>query len=190
VNREQLEFRISQYVDNTLSAGERTTLEAELEGDDEGRKLLEEYRGLEQLMRQAPRMEAVDWDAFAGRVSAAVAEEEIDQPSVLLRIGWGGRLAIAASVLIAIGLGISLYMMGGKGPAEPDAPVVVAKVEGPAAEAATQPALVRIEVGARDEVAGAQYQLSEGIVTRPSSVQLIASGDLAGQDTQRSPYQQ
>jgi hypothetical protein len=83
-----------------------------------------------------------------------------------------------------------LYKRGTRPPVDTNVPVTVAKVEGPAAEAATQPALVRIEVGASDEVAGAQYQLSEGIVTRPSSVQLIASGEAAGQDTQRSPYQQ
>jgi len=184
---QQLEFQISQYANNTLSAGERTALEAELERSAEARALLTEYRKLDEVLRREILVPEVNWDRLAEQISGAVGEEEI--PGRRLVIGWGGRLALAASVLIAVGVGLAVYMKGTT-PGAPVGPAGVAKVEGPSAEAATQPALVKIDVGPGDEFAEAQYQLSEGIVQRPSSVRVIASNEEAGQDTHRSPYQQ
>ena len=187
MSREQLEFRISQYVDNTLSASERVALEAELERDGEARELLSQYRGLNDLLRAEMGLPELNWDRLSDQISAAVADQEI--PALRLRIGWVAGLALAASVLIAVGIGIVAYVKGTSGPVNQPAPTI-AKIEGPSAEAATQPALVRIDVGPGTDVAEAQYQLSEGIVYQPSSVRLIARDQEAGQDTHRSPYQQ
>src|SRR5690242_9420042 len=139
MNQEQLEFQISQYVDNTLSAQERAALETDLEGNEEGRKLLEEYRALNDVLRREMPVPAVNWDRFAEHLSGVVAEEEI--PGRRLVIGWGTRLALAASVLIAVGVGVAVYLKGTSGPVNPGAPSIVAKVQGPSAEPATQPAL-------------------------------------------------
>ena len=187
MSREQLEFRISQYVDNTLSADDRAALEAELKRDAAARDLLSQYRGLNDLLRAQLVVPELNWEKLGDHISAAVAEEEI--PSRRMRIGWGAGLALAASVLIAIGIGIAVFVKGTT-PVAPTAPAGVAKIEGPSAEPATQPALVRIDVGPGTDVAEAQYQLSEGIVYQPSSVRLIARDEEAGQDTHRSPYQQ
>ncbi|MBA2706741.1 MAG: hypothetical protein H0U59_02910 [Gemmatimonadaceae bacterium] len=191
MTEDQLEFSISQYADNTLSAGDRAALELHIDANGDARQLLAEYRALDQVIRrEAPATPELDWEALAGRISAAVRDEEI--PARSLRIPWRATgLAMAASILLAVGIGIAVYQGDRSSqPTSPVRPVAVVKIDGPLAEAATQPALVKIDLGPADEFAEAQYQLSEGIVQRPSRVSLIASKDDPAQDTTRSPYQQ
>ena len=190
MTRDQLEFAISQYVDNTLSAVDRAALEDRLEQDAEARQLLAEYRGLDELFRrELPPTPELNWNDLANQISAAVAEEEI--PVRTLRISWHATsLAMAASVLLALGIGFVVYKNSGMPHNVPNGPISIAKIDGPAAEPATQPALVKIELGPADQFADNQYQLSEPILSRPSSVRLIASQQDPAQDTPRSPYQQ
>src|SRR5688572_23409777 len=141
MTRDQLEFAISQYVDNTLSAVDRSALEHRLEQDAEARQLLVEYRGLDELFRrELPPAPELNWNDLANQISAAVAEEEI--PARTLRISWrASSLAIAASVLIAIGIGFVVYKNSGTPEGGQTSPTLgIARIDGPAAEPATQPA--------------------------------------------------
>src|SRR5580698_6345999 len=99
---EDLEFQISQYVDGTLSAEERVAVEVRLAEDADARRLLGEYRRLDQQLSQNLSLPNVKWDRLAERLSAAMDET----PAVAGRIGfatWGRRLAIAACLAIAVG---------------------------------------------------------------------------------------
>ena len=188
MNRDQLEFAISQYVDNTLSAADRSALERHIESDPEARQILTEYRTLNEMLRGHLPAPQVEWDRLAEKFSGAVAQEEM--PARVLRMPWvgiGSGLAIAASVLLAVGVGFFVYRQRNTTTTQPQA-VAIVQIEG--AQLAAAPAVVQIEVGPATEVADAQYLLSEGIVYRPSSVRLIASSEDAGQDTHRAPFQQ
>jgi len=75
MDRDDLEFLISQYVDGTLVGGKREAMEARLKLDPAARAVLAEYRALDAQLKSLPRLD-VRWDAFAEQVSAAVAEAE------------------------------------------------------------------------------------------------------------------
>src|SRR3954471_20504848 len=91
MNREQLEYSISRYLDGTLPATERLSLDIRLNQDSEARNLLAEYRAFDQSLSEAkaslPQMPEVNWDAFASRISASIdaAQEAdaVDQPAVI-----------------------------------------------------------------------------------------------------------
>src|SRR4051812_40975261 len=114
---EELEFQISQYADGTLPLSERAALETQLAADAEAREMLAEYRRLgEHLSRDLPPLPVVKWDRLAEHLSNVVAES--DQPAVICRItpagassgwSWRSRLAIAASVIVAVSTGLLVY---------------------------------------------------------------------------------
>ncbi len=187
MTREQFEFLISQYADGTLPAEDVAVLEERLERDEEARQMLAEHRSVSEMMRtQMPGVPEINWEGFAREISAAVAEADV--PARAFRIGWQvSAFAVAASVLIAVGIGIFAFNHGSQPAAVK--PVAIAQVEGPTAEAATQPAVAQISIGPANEIAQSEYPLSESIVFGPSSVRLIASNQRNAQDTQVSPYQ-
>ena len=183
MTRDELEFSISQYLDGTLAGQEESALEARLATDSDARALLEEYRGLDRVLRRAPRP-VVDYDALAGRISDAVAREP--EPAQSYRLHWvktAGALALAACVVVAAGVGIrrlqtnrdDIAVGPGRTTVEPKRIVVVDSV-GPAA-ASTQPVVV-VDVGppaaGEDRSAFARYH--EDLLSRPSQVIIARSG--------------
>src|SRR5437867_420636 len=104
MDREQLEFRISQYVDGTLSAADVAALEATLASDAEARALLEDFRKIDGTFKSTPLpLPAVNWERLAESISAAIAEEDRATTSIPIRAWRVRRVAIAAAVLIAVG---------------------------------------------------------------------------------------
>ena len=104
MDREQLEFRISQYVDGTLSPAEVAALEATLASDAEARAVLEDFRKVDETLKKTEiPLPAVNWDRLAEHISAAVAGEDRATTSIPIRAWWVRRVAIAAAVLIAVG---------------------------------------------------------------------------------------
>ncbi|HEX8524266.1 MAG TPA: hypothetical protein VF669_18570 [Tepidisphaeraceae bacterium] len=192
MTREQLEYQISQYVDHTLSTHEKAALEHRLGTDVEAQQILAEYRSINDMLRtQLPTMEEVNWEQFASATSRAVDEADADAPPVTYRIFTWSRMAVAASVLLAGGIAFLTFRSGNgaSGPQPvPAAPSQVVRIDGPAAEPSTQPAVAQISVGPATELAETQYPL-DGIVYQPSRVSLIATPDDTMQDTHRSPYQ-
>jgi anti-sigma factor RsiW len=186
MNRDQLEFLISQYVDGTLPADEKAALEHLLQSDTEAQQILNEYRSLNTLLQtQLPSLPEMNWDQFATDTSRAISNE--DAPVLRMRIFTWNRMAIAASLLLAVTLGM---LLNRSAPTNNNPPKLqaIAEVEGPTAQPSTQPAVAQITVGPATEVAESQYPL-DNIVFGPSSVSLIASSDEAAQDTHHSPYQ-
>ncbi len=186
MTRDQLEFLISQYVDGTLPPDEHAALEHRLQSDTKARQILNEFRSLNDLLRtQLPSIPDVNWDQFAAGTSRAIADEEA--PAIRMRIFTWSRLAIAASVLLVVGIGM---LINRSAPTKNNPPKLqaFAHIEGPTAEPATQPAVVQVTVGPATEVAESQYPL-DNIVFGPSSVSLIATSNEPAQDTHHSPYQ-
>src|SRR4051794_30771653 len=105
MNREQLEFSISQYLDGALPDAERSLLERRCEADAEARQLLAEYRSLNDALRIQNPLPELNWERLADRLSTSIAAEDLHAVSYRIRPRVSfSALAIAASVLIVIGL--------------------------------------------------------------------------------------
>ena len=204
---EELEFAISQYVDGTLSAAERSALELRLADDAEARALLTEYRQLNQMLKASP-LPDVKWDALAQAISGAVDQAELAQASRMRMPAWVRAvalpLAMAASVLIVAGVAIHALIPNhhnqGVSPESPlakitptptPAPVVeMAIVIGPHVDKIEGPAEISVAVGpgdaVKDEPSLAQY--SDDVTLRPSHV-TIAAGVIPTHNVTRNAFE-
>ena len=191
---DQLEFSISQYLDGTLSADEQAALEERLATDSQARELFAEYQKLNDVVKSAMPMPAIDWSSFSQQVSSAVAREEAPVKTFKLPFAWiGSAIALAAGVAIAFG--IFFFRDHGIGPSKPDNVALVLPkphgsitIKGPAIEQAAQPALAQISISAPPSLAqGRDWRYAEEIVTRPSRV-IIASSAESAQDSSSLPY--
>jgi anti-sigma factor RsiW len=150
-----------------LSRRISAAVDAEIEtGDAEDQQVVE-------LLRSAP-MPVVNWDRLAGHLSQTIAAETAaapatpmriaradGRPAVLGRIGWvrnASRIAMAACVLLAAGVGIRMYMHN------PAAPIVsvnppntssrgqaIVMIDTPQIEKSKQPAVAEISIGPSKE---------------------------------------
>lgn len=188
MTREELEFQISQYADNTLSAEESPALEVHLATDAETQQLLSEYRRLNAHIARHLPLPELNWDRLAEHLSSVITEAA-DVPAVAGRIAptsgstwsWRSRLAIAASVILVLGGGALLFKSqqpGGVQPVVPVAPQSTAMVLGPQAESATGAVVQEITVGPSKALAarGDSWRYAEGVVARPSSV--VIAGEM------------
>ena len=73
MTHDQLEFAISQYLDGTLPPEERASLELRFQSDAEARRMLEEYRSLDAVVKQSLPVPGVKWNNLANAISSAVA---------------------------------------------------------------------------------------------------------------------
>jgi anti-sigma factor RsiW len=213
---EELEFRIAQYADGTLDEAEREAVEAALAEQPAARLLLAEYDALATTLNVAKRatLPAVRWDRLAEEISAAVAREaESEQAEVAGRIepaeraesypifGWlrsPMRLALAASVLLVVSIGVAVLRPkgGGEKVTVPIAQGPVVKiVEGPLAEAAKGEAVEVITIGPPPDRAEFATGFTDDMISRPSR-SYVASGarparpETADDDVALSPWAQ
>lgn len=169
MTREELEFRISEYLDGTLSSADRTALEQRLAVDPEARNLLAEYRSVDRILRSALPLPPIDYNALAGRISQGVAADDTGaRTGVLFSFKWMRRaagIAVAASVLIAGSLWIHHGHKGNR--------VMLVEVTGP--EVATVQPVEEIEIGPSPAIREqAPLGVQEAIVTPPQ--RLIIAG--------------
>ena len=186
MTRDELEFSISQYLDGTLAEAEEAALELRLASDADARDLLGEYRRLDRTLKAAP-LPSFDYGALSDRISAAVARE--DEPAQSYRLHWvrtAAALAIAACVVIAVGVGIRRLGPAGQTESRQQAvnpPPAVERKQivvvdaGPRLQPSTAPVEI-IAVGpspaAGDGPALARYQ--EDFISRPSQVIIARTG--------------
>lgn len=195
---EELEFSISQYADGTLAEEQRVALESRLATDAEAQALLTEDKSLTDLLRSVP-LPAVRWDRLAESISLAIDQQNEDQTA---RASWWFRhripagLAIAASVLVAIGIAMNV-LMPGNSPVENRGPVkklgsettAMLNVEGPEADVPSGPQVTQISIGAGGTYAheSSLAPYADEIDNRPSRV-VIASGLAQEQPRVGYPY--
>lgn len=195
MTRDELEFSISQYLDGSLAEAEESALENRLATDAEARALLAEYRSLDRVLRASPPP-SVDYAALADRITQAVAQQ--DEPAQSYRLHWvrtASALAVAACVVIAVGLGIRRLQddapTGGRSVAvephqasvEPKQIVVIDTISRPSPSTAPV-ALVSVGPAATspDQPTFARYD--EDLLSRPSQV-IIARSGYEAQDVPR-----
>jgi anti-sigma factor RsiW len=181
MNQDEIEFQISQYLDGTLSMPERAAVEERLAVDADARRLLGEYRRLnEQLLHNLP-LPTVKWDRLAEHLSAVVDEASAPAvagrifPAVLIR-----RMAIAACLALATGLSLHYFQVH-RNAAESDSnPVVV--VIGPTVEASDDAAVEEIDVGPSADFAshGGIFPASQKTDDRPGRAVMFSAPLLNG----------
>jgi negative regulator of sigma E activity len=194
MDREQFEFRISQYADGTLAADEVAALEAALAEDAEARALLDEYRRLETALKRELPVPSMNYQRLAAHLSQAIAEEDAATTTIAWPMpGWRKLAAAAAVVLIAGTAALLLTRPRHAGTTEvvvnpPDTTTIAAIVEvtGPVAQSAAHP-VAEITVGPSQRARQANFGVAEDVVFRPPRI-VIASGQSDRQDTQRLPF--
>jgi negative regulator of sigma E activity len=140
---EQLEFRLTQYLDGTLPSEEAPALFDELAHNREAVATLDEYRKLDVLMTAQPA--GIKWDALAEQISGHIDEE---QQSRMRIFAAPMRIAVAAMVLLAVGVATWLGVRGPTDSANPNpGPVAKSDIQGPIVETASGAAVAEIEIG-------------------------------------------
>jgi anti-sigma factor RsiW len=197
MNADQVEFLISQYADGTLAPADRGALESHLDAHPADRRLVDEYRELDALLRTAaPSIPPFDYDALASRINDAIDDANTAAAPIRLpSFPWqrlGAFVAVAACVAIAVGL----WLRPAAAPS-PNEPTVATTANKPAVlqVAVLQPDDARLEYGpALQQIhvgppAGQSRSpvISEAIVTRPNTL-FIAKADEPAQDTSRPLY--
>jgi anti-sigma factor RsiW len=200
MNRDDLEFLISQYVDGTLAGGKREALEARLKLDPSAREVLTEYRALDAQLKVLPKPD-VRWHALAEQISTAVAKAE--EPAQSYRLSdyrWANRwMAVAAAVIIAAGTAFVALRHAASlapksiaivNPETTTAPAVTVVALGPSeSDVAPSTAPVVVAIGPSDRLQdrGAVNRYAAEVIGRPAQV-LIASTARPVQDTGLSPF--
>ncbi|HEX4056248.1 MAG TPA: zf-HC2 domain-containing protein [Tepidisphaeraceae bacterium] len=69
---DELEHLLTEYLDGTLSPARRSALQKHLDQDPNAQARLELYRALDELLRVAPPLPPMRWDALAKQISAAI----------------------------------------------------------------------------------------------------------------------
>jgi anti-sigma-K factor RskA len=196
MNRPQLEFAISQYLDGTLPPPQRAALEQQLATDAEARALLEEYRRLDDVIAvAAPAVPDVNWQRLSQRLCNAVAATTPPHAasyrlSACLNVP---RLAAAAVVLLALGLATFVVLHGHRGGTTPTtilaakpAPITRVSVLNVAAAtgAAGAPALPQVQVGPSPVLAQQGINtFDDAVVYRPSRIQVAGAGSAAADES-------
>jgi hypothetical protein len=186
VTTDELEISIAGYLDGTLADDERKALEAHLAQDPVAQALLEQERALTDLLRSQP-LPKVQWDRLAESISSAIddqLEQRVEQASWRLRMWSPAGLAMAASVLLAIG--VSSYVMLHSTATTNQAQVssvahtqtAMLIVEGPQSDEPDGAVVSQITVAAGGSYAkdSSLNPYADDIDTRPSRV-VIASGE-------------
>jgi len=193
---EDIERQIAAFVEGTLPAGECDSVEARLAADPVARVRACEYWNLEaalQAMQSAAPVPSVDWERFAGRISAAIDRQPVpsrkSQDGAYAILKWlrsPTRMALAASVLI--GVALVTRLMHGSGPAvQPTHPFaasnpVVEEIAALQPEEAAGPSQIDISIGppalapsGNDDAFAEGMGDDDGVVSRPPRA-FVASG--------------
>src|SRR2546421_3244245 len=162
---EQDEFAISEYLDGTLSSEERVSLENRIGSEAGLRAVMEEYRALDGVVRNAMPMPAVKWEVLAERLS-----ESVDAESQRQRFYIGNwlkqpmRLAVAALVLIAIGVGILVMNRNA------NKPELAVEIVGPEKGTGPQVAQVDFDMSPALAQSGTDWYSAGDVVAMPSTL--------------------
>src|SRR4051812_24133552 len=125
---DQLEFALSQYHDGTLPPLERDALDEVLASDASARELLAQYQRLDALVKTAPALPVVDWNALQSRISRSLADQ--DAPVQSYKIGtWVKRFSAVAVAAVIVLLVLPLMRNGER--SRPSHPSIAIEISPP-----------------------------------------------------------
>src|SRR5687767_11529705 len=111
---EQIEAKLCAYLEGELDEAGRAEIEKHLQANPAHRKLLEEVSRTRDLLRGLPREPAPPdiCETFQGQLERSVLLDDApDRASEsVMRIGhWRQYMAVAAILILAVGLGLVIY---------------------------------------------------------------------------------
>ena len=173
---DEQEFLLTQYLDGELPAEEAKQVEQLLADIPAAQKALVDHRAIGTILKHAWPLPEIHWDRLQQHLCEMVAEEA--QASRFRIANWMPttmRIAVAASVALAIGLAAYLSMNRG-GTMPGPAPVQVAQVTVAEPEKASGTASIQISIGPSDDYARGGYDpFTSPLVTSTSRVQVASS---------------
>jgi hypothetical protein len=115
-NTENIEAKLAAYIDGDLDAQGRAEIEKHLTANPQHRTLIEQLSKQRDLLRELPREEAPEdiIDALQSHMERSVllGDDDAGEPSEHLKISrWPQRFAVAAIVLLTVGLGAIIYFV-------------------------------------------------------------------------------
>lgn len=160
---QHLEFLISQYVDGTLDAVARKTIEQQLLTDPVAQGLYRAQRETQDVLDDfGSRIPLIDWQNFDQTLAARLERETQDVPQVSSFRRWARPLAIAAALLIAVGTGYWFHAMQG--------PMRVSPNQGSAPIARIEPRhSVTLDAPQRNVASSSEVRVLEGPDAQPQS---------------------
>src|SRR6266576_283289 len=113
-SKEKIEAQLCAYIDGDLTDAERVEIEQHLSSNPQHRKLMEELRGHSALLRALPRATVPGElnESLTGQLERTALLDPTDDESseAVLNINrWPQITAVAAVLLLAIGLGVVVY---------------------------------------------------------------------------------
>ncbi len=115
---EDFEYTLLDYLDGNLPDEEQASVKQRVSHDARAAATLDQYRALDKVLEPAAIQKSwplpdVKWDRLADHISSAIDEES---QASRMRIGtWArttARIALAASILLTIGLWVKFYKPG------------------------------------------------------------------------------
>ncbi len=113
---DEIEFLISQHFDQTLTADESASLRAVLSADPKARAIFEQYARIDRALHDSRVQPEVDTEFVVAEIAGQLDELETPAPASL-PMPWLFRMApmaVAAVLLIGLGLGIAFLRDGGE----------------------------------------------------------------------------
>lgn len=112
-SKENIEAKLAEYVEGTLDAAGRAEIEQHLAANPEHRRLMADFAETRDVLRNLPRQPAPAdlTEMLQGQLERAVLLDDGFDGGRSLRIGrWPQVLAVAAILLLAVGLGVVVYV--------------------------------------------------------------------------------
>src|SRR5881392_3927622 len=115
-NQEQIEARLCDYIEGTLTDAERADIEKHLASNAQHRRLIEQLLKTRHLVRQLPRAKAPAdvSETLQGQLERSIllGGGPADLPPSTLRIGaWSRWGMFAAAACLMIALGTTIYFV-------------------------------------------------------------------------------
>lgn len=118
MTHDEIEFLISQHFDGTLDAAEAVKLRAILDSDASAQQLFAEHERLDRVLKASKIDLGIDQEWLTAEIAGHIDEAQ----SQTYKIGgWSmfSRLAVAATVMVGVGLGALLLTRNSPQPTQP-----------------------------------------------------------------------
>ena len=170
---DEQEYQLTQYLDDELPAEESAQVRQQIAANPAAQKALADHRAVDTILKHAWPLPHIEWDRLHSYLSDTIAEEA---QASRMRIGnwltYGTRVALAACLLLAIGLAVRFAMNDGG----TVAPRQVAQVELAGPQVAAGEPTVQMSFGPSEDYASGSYDpYASPLVAVPSRVQIASS---------------
>ena len=114
---QHLDFLISQHVDGCLDATSKKSLEQRMVIDPAARELYREHREVQDLLDDwGNRIPMINWEEFDQSLARRLEKETVGGQAPSFWRRWGKITAVAASLLLAVGVGYAWRAMSAGNP--------------------------------------------------------------------------